>query len=376
MRLCYFLSICVFNRYTAANDPCKAIKTFHIMEKFRLSPDQEAFYTLLTALCKHGNVEDAEELMFQNKKLFPMETEGFNIILNGWSNVALDIFEAKRIWREMSKCCIVPNATTYTLMISCFSKFGNLFDSLRLFDDMKKRGWIPGLEVYNSLIYVLTHENCLTEALKILGKIKEMGLQLDSASYNCMIRPLCKAKKLEEARTILAAMIGENLGPTTETYHAFLEGASYEETFEVLKQMRTAGFGPNGDTFLLILDNLFKLDQPENALKVWVEMKQFDVVPGSEHYKVLIEGLTKFGWLVKARELYAEMRSKGFLDDPKLKKLLKDPVEGDSGEREGWMRQGKTDVRLYHGKSSMMRWKRLGNQSRKRPPLVKSNLKL
>ncbi|RVW49201.1 Pentatricopeptide repeat-containing protein, mitochondrial [Vitis vinifera] len=248
-------------RYTAANDPCKAIKTFHIMEKFRLSPDQEAFYTLLTALCKHGNVEDAEELMFQNKKLFPMETEGFNIILNGW-------------------------------------------------------GWIPGLEVYNSLIYVLTHENCLTEALKILGKIKEMGLQLDSASYNCMIRPLCKAKKLEEARTILAAMIGENL----------------------------AGFGPNGDTFLLILDNLFKLDQPENALKIWVEMKQFDVVPGSEHYK--------------------------------LKKLLKDPVEGDSGEREGWMRQGKTDVRLHHGKSSMMRWKRLGNQSRKRPPLVKSNLKL
>lgn len=171
-------------------------------------------------------------------------------------------------------------------------------------------------------------------------------------------------------------MRGENLGPTTETYHAFLEGASYEETFEVLKQMRTAGFGPNGDTFLLILDNLFKLDQPENALKIWVEMKQFDVVPGSEHYKVLIEGLTKFGWLVKARELYAEMRSKGFLDDPKLKKLLKDPVEGDSGEREGWMRQGKTDVRLHHGKSSMMRWKRLGNQSRKRPPLVKSNLKL
>lgn len=360
MRLCYFSSICGLNRYTAANDPCKAIKTFHIMEKFRISPDQEAFYTLLSALCKHGNVEDAEEFMFQNKKLFPLETEGFNIILNGWSNIALDVVEAKRIWREMPKCCIVPNATTYTLMISCFSRFGNLFDSLRLYDEMKKRGWVPGLEVYNSLIYVLTHENCLTEALKILGKIKEMGLQPDSASYNCMICPLCEAKKLEEARTILAVMIRENVSPTTETYHAFLEGASYEETFEVLKRVRIAGFGPNGDTFLLVLGNLFKLEQPENALKIWVEMKQFEVVPGSAHYKVLIEGLSRFGWLVKARELYAEMRSNGFLEDPNLKKLLKDPVEGNGDEREGMMRKGKTDMRSHHRKSSMMRWKKLG----------------
>ena len=365
-----FSSICVMDRYTAANDPCKAIKTFHIMEKFRVSPDEEAFYTLLSAMCKHGNVEDAEELMFQNKKLFPLEIEGFNIILNGWSNIAPDVFEAKRIWREMSKCCIAPNATTYTLMISCFSRFGNLFDSLRLYDEMKKKGWVPGLEVYNSLIYVLTRENCLTEALKILKKIKEMGLQLDSASYNCMIRPLCEAKKLEEARTILAAMIAENLSPTTETYHAFLEGDSYEETFEVLKHMKKAGFGPNGDTFLLVLGNLFKLDQPENALKIWAEMKQFEVVPGSAHYKVLIEGFTKFGWLVKARELYSEMRSNGFLEDPKLKKLLKDPVEGNNGDqRERGMRLGKTNVRSHHRKSSVMKWKRLGNRSRKKPPL-------
>lgn len=357
------------NSYAAANDPCKAIKTFHIMEKFRISPDHEAFYTLLTALCKHGNVEDAEELMHQNKKLFPLETEGFNIILYGWSKISPDILEAKRIWREMSKCCIIPNSTTYTLMISCFSKFGNLFDSLRLYDEMKKRGLVPGLEVYNSLMYVLTHENCLTEALKILGKIKEMGLQLDSTSYNCIIHPLCKARKLEEARTIMATMIGENLSPNIETYHAFLEGASFEETFEVLKQMKTAGFGPNGNTFLRILVNLFKIDQPENALRIWVEMKQFEGVPGSAHYKVLIEGLAKFGHLVKARALYAEMRSNGFVDDPKLKKLLKDPVEGNSGERQGWMRQGKEAVQLHHRKGSMMR------RGNKKMPLVKSNLK-
>lgn len=291
-----------------------------------MTPDLEAYYTLLNALCKNGNIEEAEEFMFLNKKLFPLESEGFNTILNGWCNISVDVFEAKRVWREMSKSCILPNATSYTHMISCFSKVGNLFDSLRLYDEMKKRGWVPGLEVYNSLIYVLTTENCLNKAMKIVDKIKEMGLQPDSNTYNSMICPLCKSSKLEEARTLLAKMIGENISPTIETYHAFLEGASLEGTLEVLNHMEKAGFGPNRDTFLLILGKFLKLKEPESALKIWVEMNRYNVVPDSAHYTVLVEVLARRGLLMKAREFYAEMKFNGISDDPKLKKLLKEPL--------------------------------------------------
>ncbi|XP_048140168.1 pentatricopeptide repeat-containing protein At1g80880, mitochondrial isoform X2 [Rhodamnia argentea] len=112
----------MIDRYAAANNPTKAIWTFHVMEKFRTAPDEEAYCALLTALCKNGNIEEAEEFMLLNKKLFPLGTESFNIILNGWSNVTVDVIEAKRVWREMSRCCITPNATSYTHMICCFSK--------------------------------------------------------------------------------------------------------------------------------------------------------------------------------------------------------------------------------------------------------------
>ncbi|KAM7476970.1 hypothetical protein LguiB_024213 [Lonicera macranthoides] len=325
----------MIERYAAANDPSKAIQTFQTMEKFSMTPDLEAYYTLLNVLCKNGNIEEAEEFMFLNKKLFPLESEGFNIILNGWCNISVDVFEAKRVWREMSKSCILPNATSYTHMISCFSKVGNLFDSLRLYDEMKKRSWVPGLGVYNSLIYVLTTENCLNEAMKIVDKIKEMGLQPDSNTYNSMICPLCKSSKLEEARTLLAKMIGENISPTIETYHAFLEGASLEGTLEVLIHMEKAGFGPNRDTFLLILGKFLKLKEPESALKIWVEMNRYNVVPDSAHYTVLVEGLERCGLLMKAREFYAEMKFNGISDDPKLKKLLKEPLRESSRKSSG-----------------------------------------
>ncbi|GAB2293676.1 hypothetical protein Dimus_027889 [Dionaea muscipula] len=314
----------MIERYAAANYPQKAIKTFHLMENLRQSPDHNSFYTLLSALCNNGNVEDAEDIMLNNRKLFPLETEGFNIILYAWCNVTADVFEAKRVWREMSRYCITPNAVSYTLMISCFSKVRNLFDSLRLYDEMKRKGWVANIEVYNSLIYVLTSENCLDEALNVLKKIKEMGLRPDSTSYNSLICPLCEAGKFKEARELLDAMIRDGIHPTIHTYHAFLEIANVESSLELFNQMKKAGLGPDRESFLLLFDKFFRLKQPENALKIWVEMENYGVERESAHYTSLVQGLANCGCLVKARELHTEMASKPILQDPKLKRLIKE----------------------------------------------------
>ncbi|KAL5574448.1 hypothetical protein UlMin_016147 [Ulmus minor] len=288
----------MIDRYASANDPCKALWAFQIMEKFSLTPDQEAFCVLLNVLCKHGYIEEAEEFMLVNKKLFPLETESFNVILNGWCNII-----------KCSECCLMPDATSYTHMISCFSKDGNLFDSLKLNDEMKKRGWIPSIKVYNSLICVLSHQNCFKESLKFLEIMKEAGLWPDSTTHNSMIVPLCKASKLKEARDILTIMIGESLRPTIETFHR-------------------ANIGPSEETFLMILEKFFKSEQPENALKIWAEMEQYEAVPDSTHYTAMIKGMANCGMLIEAREFLAAMRPDGFLEDPKLKRLVKEPVGG------------------------------------------------
>ncbi|OWM81873.1 pentatricopeptide repeat-containing protein At1g80880, mitochondrial [Punica granatum] len=356
----------MIDRYAAANNPSKAIWTFQLMEKFRIVPDEEAFHALLKALCEHGNIEEAEEFMLLNKKLFPLETEGFNIILNGWCSINVDIAEAKRVWKEMSKCCILPNAASYTHMISCFSKFRNLFDSLRLYDEMKKRGWTPGLDVYNSLIYVLTQESCLPEALKILGKIKELGLKPNHTTYDSMIRPLCKTGKLTEARGLLSSMLEEKIEPTVETYHAFLECMAFEGTLEVLDLMRKAGLGPNGDTFLLIFEKFLKLNQAENALKVWVEMREYEMEPSAEHYRIVVCGLATSGYLIKANEIYSEMISKGFSDDPKLKKLLKKPSRGSRSKRKWHVAKRENQVSLRKGTTVTFRNHRQRSNERRR----------
>ncbi|KAL4584621.1 hypothetical protein LXL04_009226 [Taraxacum kok-saghyz] len=340
----------MIDRYAAANEPSEAIRTFQIMEKFKLIPDQNAFYTLLHTLCNHGYVEEAEEFMLLNAKLFPLETQSFNIILNGWCTTCFDILEAKRIWKEMDKCQIIPDENTYTYIISCFSKSKNLFDSIRLYDEMKKKGWTPNREVYNSLVYVLSHNNCVDEALRILEKMKAIRLNPDSTIYNFIIRALCETEKLEDARGVLSKMLEENVSPNIDTYHAFLEsvGVNIEESLGILERMVRSGNGPTRDTFVILLGKFLE-DKVENAMEIWGKMKDYEVMADCEHFVIMVEGLVKRGLILKARELRNEMVSSGIVEDPKITKLLKESLE-DEFRKSGKLGHEERRVRLYRGK--------------------------
>ncbi|CAM8951548.1 unnamed protein product [Rhodiola kirilowii] len=319
-----FAMLIMIERYAANGDPGKAIRTFHMLEKLYLSIDVEAYYDLLRFLCTHGSLQEAEDFMLCNKKLFPLSTESFNIILDGWCNLT-DVSEAKRVWREMSKSCVISNEATYTHLIRCFSNAGNLFDSLRLYDGMLNKGWEPGCVVYNSLIYVLTRENCFKEALKMLEKMKESGLQPDSCSYNSLLRPLCEADRIPEARVIMCIMIKGSIDLNKDTYHAVLLATNYEGTLKILDRMSKASCGPSADTFLLLIAKFFRLEEPIKAMWIWDVMKLYNVSRESLHYQTLIQGLAACGWLAKAKEVYAEMKCNGIKDNPKVKLLLKPP---------------------------------------------------
>ncbi|WOK98218.1 hypothetical protein Cni_G06928 [Canna indica] len=86
-------------------------------------------------------------------------------------------------------------------------------------------------------------------------------------------------------------------------------------TMKLLKRMKDAGCGPkasNSYTFFLILDKIFKFGDSEIALKIWTEMRRYNIIPDATHYMVVVEGLIKHGWIPKALEFYNEIKSKGF----------------------------------------------------------------
>ncbi|OVA03900.1 Pentatricopeptide repeat [Macleaya cordata] len=313
----------MIRKYCAVHDVGKAINTFYALKRFKFTIGIEEFQDLLCALCRYKNVEDAEHLLFCNEKVFPFNTKSFNIVLNGWCNMIVNLREAKRFWREMGRREIARDAVSYSSMISCYSKASNLNDVLKLFNQMKELGIAPDKKVYNAVIYALAKGKLVKEACNLLKTMEEKGFKPDVVTYNSLIKPLCKARRIDEARLAFDEMLQRGLSPSIRTYHAFFSILrTGEEVFELLGKMKKTGCPPTNDTYIMLIRKFCRWRQIENVFKLWNEMGENGLSPDRSSYIVLVHGLFLNGKLEEASKYYEEMKEKGFLPEPKTDEML------------------------------------------------------
>ncbi|KAK3009054.1 hypothetical protein RJ639_014145 [Escallonia herrerae] len=319
----------MIRRYCAVHDVAKAINTFYAYKRFNFEIGLDDFHNLLSALCRYKNVKDAEHLLFCNRKVFPLTTKSFNIILNGWCNVIGNSREAKRIWREMSERRIFCDVVSYASIISCFSKAGRINDVLKLFKQMEVREIVPDRKVYNAVIHALAKGRFVREACNLMKEMEDKGVAPNVVTYNSLIMPLCNARQLEEAERAFHEMLERGLSPTVRTYHAFFRVSRMaEEVFALLQKMNLMGCHPNHDTYIMLIRKFCRWRQLENVTKLWNEMSQNGLDPDRSSYIVLIHGLFLNGMLDEANKYYLEMKEKHLLPEPKIDEMLQAWVAG------------------------------------------------
>ncbi|KAF7819306.1 pentatricopeptide repeat-containing protein [Senna tora] len=319
----------MIRRYCAVHDVGRAINTFYAYKRFNFQVGLEEFQSLLSALCRYKNVQDAEHLLFCNKNVFPFNTKSFNIILNGWCNVIVSTRQAERIWQEMGKRGIQYDVVSYASMMSCYSKVSKLYLVFRLFEQMKKKRITPDRKVYNAVIHALAKGRFVKEAINLLRTMEDNSISPDVVTYNSLINPLCKARKIDEAKEILDEMLQKGLSPTIRTYHAFFRILrTKEEVFELLDKMRELGCYPTTETYLMLIRKFSRWRQLDIVSKLWNEMSESGVNPDRSSYIVLIHGLFLNGKLEEAHKYYIEMQEKGFPPEPKTNEMLQAWVSG------------------------------------------------
>lgn len=319
----------MIRRYCAVHDVARAINTFYAYKRFNFQVGLEEFQSLLSALCRYKNVQDAEHLLFCNKNAFPFNTKSFNIILNGWGNVIVSPRHAERIWQEMGKRGIQYDVVSYASIISCYSKTSKLYMVFRLFDQMKKMKIAPDRKVYNAVIHALVKGRLVKEAVHLLRTMEDNSISPDVVTYNSLIKPLCKVRKIDEAKEMLDEMLQRGLSPTIRTYHAFFRILkTNEEVFELLGKMREQGCHPTTETYLMLIRKFSRWRQLDIVFKLWSEMCENGVNPDRSSYIVLIHGLFLNGKLEEAYKYYNEMQEKGFPPEPKTNEMLRAWVSG------------------------------------------------
>ncbi|KAK7336226.1 hypothetical protein VNO77_16761 [Canavalia gladiata] len=319
----------MIRRYCAIHDVARAINTFYAYKRFNFQIGLEEFQSLLSALCRYKNVQDAEHLLFCNNNVFPFDTKSFNIILNGWCNLIVSTHHAERIWHEMSKRGIQHDAVSYASIISCYSKSSKLYKVLRLFDEMKKRKITPDRKVYNAVIYALAKGGLVKEAVNLIGTMEDNNVTPDVVSYNSLIKPLCKARKIDEGKEIFNQMLKRHLSPTIQTFHAFFRILrSKEEVFELLEKMKELGCYPITETYIMLIRKFCRWRELDDVFRLWDAMREDGISHDRSSYIVLIHGLFLNGKLKEAYKYYIDMQEKGFLPEPKTEEMLQAWVSG------------------------------------------------
>ncbi|CAN1765838.1 Pentatricopeptide repeat-containing protein At5g15010, mitochondrial [Linum perenne] len=313
----------MIRRYAAAHDVSQAINTFYAYKRFKLKVGIEDFHGLLSALCRYKNVQDAEQLLYCNKEIFPFNTKSFNIILNGWSNVIGSPRQAERVWREMSKRGIRYDVVSYSSILSCYSKSGSIYRVLKTYERMKEMNIEPDRKVYNAVIHALAKARHVKEAIDLMKKMDEKGVSPNAVTYNSLIKPLCKAQKISEARVVFDEMLQRGHPPTVQTYHAFLRYLrTAEAAFEILENMTNVGCQPTNETYMMLIRKFCRWRQLDNVFKLWDLMIEKGISPDRSTYIVLIHGLFLNGELESANRYYAEMKEKQLPPEPKIDEMI------------------------------------------------------
>ncbi|KAJ7976349.1 putative Pentatricopeptide repeat-containing protein [Quillaja saponaria] len=319
----------MIRRYCAVHDVGRAINTFYAYKRFEFDVGIDEFQSLLSALCRYKNVQDAEHLLFCNENVFQFNTKSFNIILNGWCNVIVSPREAERVWQEMSNRGIQQDVVSYASIISCYSKSSNLYKVLKLFDRMKEIKITPDRKVYNAVIHALAKGSKVKEAIALLRTMEEKGILPNAVTYNSLIKPLCKAQKIDEAREILDEMLRQGLSPSIRTYHAFFRiSRTGKEVFVLLEKMKKMGCYTTNETYIMLIRKFCRWRQLDIVFKLWNDMSENGIKPDRSSYIVLIHGLFLNGNLDQAYKYYIEMQEKQFLPEPKTNEMLQAWLSG------------------------------------------------
>ncbi|KAL1540147.1 pentatricopeptide repeat-containing protein, mitochondrial-like protein [Salvia divinorum] len=315
----------MIRRHAAVHDVAKAISAFYGLRRFNLEIGVDEFQGLLSALCRYKNVKDAEDLLFCNKAAYPLNTKSFNIILNGWCNVIGSLREGRRIWMEMEKRGVRHDVYSYSSIMSCYSKMGNLNAVMRHYEKMKSLGIKPDRKAYNSMIHALAKGRFVKEARALMETMNEEGIVPDTVTYNSLIMPLCKSHLLNEANQAFEEMMERGVAPTVRTYHAFFRAIkTTEQVFELLERMHTTGCHPSHDTYIMLIRKFCRWRQIEDVFKVWGEMGRNGVDPDRSSYIVLIHGLFLNGRVDVAHKYYVEMKEKDLLPEPKVDAMIQE----------------------------------------------------
>ncbi|XP_059646286.1 pentatricopeptide repeat-containing protein At1g79540 isoform X1 [Cornus florida] len=331
----------------------EAKQIFSEMEKLGCFPSVVTFNALIDGLCKAGELEEAHLLFYKmeigrNPSLFLRLSQGTDRVLDGASLQTLVekycesglILKAYKLLTQLANSGVVPNITTYNILINslCKSgntphsgkkkKLGNINGALKLFKDLQLKGHSPDSVTYGTLIDGLYRVDREKEAFGVFEQMTRNGCTPSTAVYRSLMTWSCrKQKNISVAFGLWLKYLRNLPGREDEAIRLVeehFEKGELEKAIRGLLEMdfklRDFDLAP----YSIWLIGLCQARRTEEALKIFNILKECGIKVSPPSCVVLMNSLCNEQNLDQAIEIFLYTLDKGFkLMPPICNRLLK-----------------------------------------------------
>ncbi|CAH8389987.1 unnamed protein product [Eruca vesicaria subsp. sativa] len=259
--------------YAEAKLPEKAFAMFYKMLEFNFTPQPKHLNRILEVLVSHrGYLSKAFEV-FKSARLHGVmpNTTTYNILMQAFC-LNDDLSVAYKLFGEMLERDVVPDVESYRILIQGFCRKGQANGAMELLEDMLNKGFVPDRLSYTTLLNSLCRKTQLREAYKLLCRMKLKGCNPDIVHYKTMILGFCRQGRAMDARKVLDYMSCNSCSPDSVSYRTLIVGlcgqGMFEEGKKYLHEMISNGFSPHFSVSNCLVKGFCSFGKVEEACDV------------------------------------------------------------------------------------------------------------
>ncbi|EHA8589937.1 pentatricopeptide repeat-containing protein, mitochondrial [Cocos nucifera] len=265
--------------WAAAGRSKKALDLFDEMLQRGCLVDAVAYNTLIMALCRGGEIDEAHRRLQEMQRDRGLE----------------------------------PDAATYSVFIRASCEAKDVHSAMRVLDTMKRRDLSPNVFTYNAIIKLLCENEKVVEAYELLDEMLHRGTKPDAWSYNAILAVHCKLHEVNKALRLLSRMDKDSCLPDRRTYNMLLKMligvGRIDRAMEVWDGMEKRGFYPSASTYAVMIHGLCKKKgRVEEACQYFEVMVDEGIPPYLSTCELLRDKLLQHGLRERVGVLVEKMQ--------------------------------------------------------------------
>ncbi|KAF8389551.1 hypothetical protein HHK36_024067 [Tetracentron sinense] len=332
----------------------KALDLYLEMKGCGIFPDVGIITKLISSFCGEGDMVTANRLLEESREGLDVKAVVllYNAILDGLVNHGL-VNKAYLLLQAMmgAECSgeaavdnlfgvketVLPNPTSFNIVMDGLCKKGELDLALRLFRDMVRMGCACNLLLYNNLIDELCKSDRLEEAFELLRDMKGSGFEPTQFTHNSIFGCLCRREDVAGALDLVREMRAHGHEPWTKHSSLLVKQLCTHgkavKAYDFLTDMVQEGFLPDMIAYSAAIDGFFKIREVDRALELFQDICSRGYCPDMVAYNILINGLCKAERVSEAKDVLDKMLDKGLVPSVVTYNIMID----------GWCKTGEVD---------------------------------